>query len=161
MTSKVKSYLGQIRLMQSRERLLEAEVNVIRAELESVDVSIRSAWPDGQPHGVGVTDPVGEKAASDVDSQIHERRQMLMERLKDIELRLLRAKYDLYEKRMEIIEQIGTVMDAECSELLYLRYVRCETWEQIAVTMGYTYQWVAGQLHGKALKLMEAVLEKN
>lgn len=158
--SKAKAYLGQIRLMMARERLLQAEINVIRSELENVDVSIRSSWPDGQPHGSGKTDPVGEKAAVDVDAQIHERRKKLLNQLQDIELRLLRSKSDVYRKRLEVIENIEKVDDAECIDLLYLRYVRCETWEQIAVSMGFTYQWVAGRLHDKALKLMVDVMKK-
>lgn len=156
-----KNYLKQIRILAVKERILEQEIAGIRAEMESVDVSVRSTWPDGQPHGTGITDPVGEKAAADVDAQIQERRRELMGLLRDVELKLLRTQTDLYTKRVEIIEQIGQVQDAQCCELLNLRYVRCETWEQIAVTMGKTYQWVAGPLHGKSLQLMEEILKKS
>lgn len=154
-----KAYLGQVRILRARERILQDQIDIIRAELEAAEVTLRSAWPDGQPHGTGVTDPVGEKAAADVDARIQEKRKQLMDQLTDIEVQLLRVKSDLYAKRMEIIETIGSIPDADCNTLLYMRYVKCETWEQIAVSMHFTYQWVAGPLHGKALALMEKVLE--
>ena len=47
---------------------------------------------------------------------------------------------------------IDTLKDGRYREVLTLRYLDGQSWEQVAVTMGYTYRGVTG-LHGKALKV--------
>ena len=47
---------------------------------------------------------------------------------------------------------IDTLKDGRYREVLTLRYLGGQSWEQVAVTMGYTYRGVTG-LHGKALKV--------
>lgn len=49
--------------------------------------------------------------------------------------------------------------DADCMTLLYKRYFKCENWEQIAFDMNFTYQWVAGGLHRKALAQVQKALD--
>ena len=137
-----KEYLMQIRKLNTIISNIDDEIQQLRAET----ASIRSAWPDGQPHGHGTTDPVGAQAAKLADD------------LSNAEYRHLQFRRELWRKRMEIIEAIGKVEHADCNRLLYLRYVQCERWEQIAVEMDFSYQWVAGGLHSIALKEFEKVL---
>lgn len=50
----------------------------------------------------------------------------------------------------EIESAINNVDDSILRKLLYERYINGKTWEQIAVSLNYTYRRVT-QLHGKAL----------
>ena len=53
--------------------------------------------------------------------------------------------------RDEISSTIDSVSDATLRTLLRFRYICGMTWEEIAVKMYYTYQWVC-ELHGRALR---------
>ena len=50
----------------------------------------------------------------------------------------------------QVQSAIQTVPDETLQLLLELRYINGYTWEQIAVEMDYSYQWVC-TLHGRAL----------
>ena len=65
----------------------------------------------------------------------------------------LNAKWDeLITLRETAKKLIDTLKDVRYREVLTLRYLGGQSWEQVAVTMGYTYRGVTG-LHGKALKV--------
>ena len=65
----------------------------------------------------------------------------------------LSAKWDeLINLRETAKKLIDTLKDGRYREVLTLRYLDGQSWEQVAVTMGYTYRGVIG-LHGKALKV--------
>ena len=64
---------------------------------------------------------------------------------------------DYKKEAMEIL----STCDAECINLIYKRYFMFETWEQIAVDMEYTYQWVSGGLHKKALMQFQRGFEEK
>ena len=65
----------------------------------------------------------------------------------------LNAKWDaLVALREEARALIERITDGRYREVLTLRYLDGQSWEQVAVTMGYTYRGVTG-LHGKALKV--------
>ena len=65
----------------------------------------------------------------------------------------LSAKWDeLINLRETAKKLIDTLKDGRYREVLTLRYLGGQSWEQVAVTMGYTYRGVTG-LHGKALKV--------
>ena len=65
----------------------------------------------------------------------------------------LSAKWDeLINLRETAKKLIDTLKDGRYREVLMLRYLDGQSWEQVAVTMGYTYRGVTG-LHGKALKV--------
>lgn len=49
--------------------------------------------------------------------------------------------------------------DSECMTLLYKRYFQHEDWEQIAVEMKFSYKWVSGGLHQRALAQMQKALD--
>ena len=56
----------------------------------------------------------------------------------------------LVETEREVNDTIQNVRDGTLRALLYERYIIDKTWEQIAVSLNYTYRRVT-QLHGKAL----------
>lgn len=56
-------------------------------------------------------------------------------------------------------QQLLEKCDADCMRLLYKRYFKGDSWEQIAFDMNFTYQWVAGGLHRKALTQFQKALD--
>lgn len=51
--------------------------------------------------------------------------------------------------------------DADCLTLVHKRYFQFKTWERIAVEMNFTYQWVSGGLHQRALAQVQRVLDER
>ena len=140
-----KEYLQQVKNIDCQIKNIDDEIKQLRSEI----ITIRSAWPDGQPHGTGTSDPVGNtatKLADKLDALEHKHMEMLSK---------------LWHKRTEIVNNLGKMQHAEYNRLLYLRYVKLEMWEQIAVDMHYTYQWVAGSLHSNALEELQQILDRN
>lgn len=65
------------------------------------------------------------------------------------------AKWDeLIAMREEAKERIGEIADGRYREVLHRRYLQGESWEQVAVDMGYDYYHVH-KLHGRALKIFQ------
>ncbi len=140
-----KEYLLQYRRLMAQLRIIEANINWVREER----LTLNPSWPDGQPHGTQTSDPTSQKVLELIrllDKYEHDQT-------------ALRAK--CYRKRMRIDETISHVEDPDCRTLLHSRYIEMLTWEEIAVNMGYTYQWVAGPLHGKALKIIGDIIKKD
>lgn len=54
----------------------------------------------------------------------------------------------------KIISEIQTLENAVHVDILFRRYVECQSFERIACDMNYTYQYVLN-LHGEALKAFE------
>lgn len=54
----------------------------------------------------------------------------------------------------KIISEIQTLENAVHVDILFRRYVDCQSFERIACDMNYTYQYVLN-LHGEALKAFE------
>ena len=92
--------------------------------------------PDGQPHGSGSPDKIGEAVAR-----------------RDKYQRLIDRKLD---ELISLREQIETAIESlppNDRRLLRLRYIEGMTWEQLAVEMNYNYRWVL-RLHGRILRDM-------
>lgn len=66
---------------------------------------------------------------------------------------------ELYGIKNEVRQLIEQVQDARLRELLMLRYVSIMTWEQIAVTMSYSYMHIC-RLHGDALIAADEIYKK-
>ena len=67
----------------------------------------------------------------------------------------LSAKWDeLINLREAAKKLIDTLKDGRYREVLTLRYLDGQSWEQVAVTMGYDYYHVH-KLHGRALKIFQ------
>ena len=63
--------------------------------------------------------------------------------------------------KADVKGMITEACDADCCRLLCKRYFQDGTWEQIAVEMGFTYQWVSGGLHQKALSQLQKALDER
>ena len=143
-----KEYLEQIKKLKTMIRNTD---NLIQ-DLRSQEITIRSAWPDGQPHGNGTTDPVGKVAAK------------LADELADAEYHQLQLRRAMYRKQVEITETLSLLEKPEHNRLLFLRYVEDWTWDEIAEDMARSYQWVADSvsgLHGNALRELDKILAEN
>ena len=68
---------------------------------------------------------------------------------------------ELLALKREAREMLCKACDGECITLLHKRYFLFETWEQIAVEMNFTYQWVSDGLHKRALSQFQKVLDKK
>ena len=63
--------------------------------------------------------------------------------------------------KKEAMELIDHACDADCIRLLYKRYFSYMKWEEIAVDMNYTYQWISGGLHQRALAQVQKALDER
>ena len=61
---------------------------------------------------------------------------------------------ELVKIKAEIVGAIKTVSDETLQNILYLRYIRCRKWEQIAIDLNYDYRYVL-KLHGRALQRLK------
>ena len=80
-----------------------------------------------------------------------DRMQQAVEKICEIEAQLDADIDLLVETKKEIVRAIGTVEEPRYREVLERRYLDGDTWEQIAVDMHYSYQWVC-HIHGRALQ---------
>ncbi|MBR5583913.1 MAG: hypothetical protein IKW21_05240 [Lachnospiraceae bacterium] len=77
----------------------------------------------------------------------------------------------LIERKEDARKLIQSACDNDCISLLFKRYigvlnkdteeVEYLTWEKIAVEMGFTYQWVSGGLHKRALSQVQKKLDER
>ena len=140
-----KEYLKQIENLDTRIKNLDNEISDLRNEI----ITVRSSWPDGQPHGSGTTSPV-EVAV-----------QELLDGLQGLETLQIHLRSQLWSKRNEIINTISELSNPDHNRLLYLRYVQLKIWEEIAVDMHFSYQWVSGALHSNALQELQKILDRK
>lgn len=139
---KAKDYLLQIRILDTRLKNIEAEIR----EISEQSASLRSAWPDGLPHGSGTSDPTAAKAIK------------LADRLQELQYQQIEVRSQLWHKRAEIVKVIGMVEDADCERLLYLRYVDCRQWEEIEDDVHISRAHLFRK-HDEALGIVEDLLK--
>lgn len=89
-------------------------------------------------------------------------------KLEDCVIKILQAQEEinaridrLVDYKKEAMELIDRACDADCIRLLYKRYFSRMKWEEIAVEMSYTYQWVSGGLHQRALSQLQKALNER
>ena len=156
-----KKYMMQYRIIKSRLRAAEAIIEEIREELIGIDdVTLRSAWPDGQPHGTGTSDPTANRAVAAVDSMTEEHREKLKRQLLELEVREIRTRSELWEKRMEIEDTVGRVKDPIQQDLLRMRYIEGKTFELIAVELNYSWRHTM-RIHEDALCSIKKIIKKS
>ena len=137
-----KSYLSQIRKCDTliRNKLQEVQ------SLKELILSVTSVLKDDVVSGGGDSDKVGTIVCKIVE---------LQEEINEQIDRLV----DLKREAMSVIDKLWGI-DVNLGEVLYKRYFCYQTWEQIAVGMGYTYQWVC-KLHGRALVEVDELLKAD
>lgn len=160
-----KEYLLQVGIIDAKLKVIDANIKKIQRDLLLIgDVSITGTWPDGQPHGNKTTDPTGSKAIKLADMS-NEKRDRLVSELRELEYKQLITRSHLWSVRMDVIDTIDKIYDPNDPitkvyyRLLILRYIENETWEQIAVELGYTFRHTT-RLHGVALKRLERIINE-
>lgn len=61
--------------------------------------------------------------------------------------------------KQEALKIMDKHCDPDCINLLYARYFQYKSWETIAHEMRYTYKWVSGGLHQRALAQVQKGLD--
>lgn len=129
-----KQYLRQLRRLND---IVQSKLDQIEA-LRSLAQKITHV-----PKNIKVQESIPEDKMTELISKIID----LQKELKiDID--------NLLDLKLKIIHQINSLDNDDYKLLLMLRYLNFKTWEEIAVEMGYTYQWIH-VLHGRALKYFE------
>ena len=64
-------------------------------------------------------------------------------------------------RKQETLKIMDEHCDPDCINLLYSRYFQYKPWEQIAVELNYTYKWVSGGLHQRALSQVQKGLDER
>lgn len=132
-----REYLESYKIMQTRINVLTAEIERLRAEAESMSISL-----DGMPKGQGTQDKTARLAVQ----------------LAECETVLQSEMSGLWSRRMRIIEELGMLKSHKHQKLLHLRYIDCKSWELIAVEMDITWRHCY-RLHGSALAEFEKVMQ--
>ena len=134
-----KEYLQQAyrlnELIDSNQRELD-QLRALSTSISAVDVSKERVQGGADSH-----DKIGSIIAKIVD---------LNDIINDEIDRFVDLKTDIHNKIMLIPDNTENLV-------LKYRYIEFETWESIAVELGYTFQWVH-VLHKRALKSFEKVL---
>lgn len=67
---------------------------------------------------------------------------------------------ELYKIKQEVKETVDRVQDETLRQVLLLRYVSVTSWEEIAVTMHFSYRHVC-RLHGEALAAVKDLIQEK
>lgn len=127
-TEKKKEYLlGYIRSKRQVERLND-ELTEIR-----INKMFPSCISDGMPHS---------NNKSDLSSYAV--------KIEEMERKVLKARYLKIKKLKEIRDKIERVEDENEKSVLFYRYIKEMTWEEISVKMHYSYRNIT-KIHGRAL----------
>lgn len=133
-----KEYLRQI---QNCDRTINNKLEEL-TKLNELVLNVTSAWKSDVVQSSGSGDKLGDTVAKIIDlkKEINEE----IDRLVDL--------------RREVMATIDKVEESDLRDILYRRYLRYESWEEIAVSSGYTYRHVI-RLHGIALKKVSELLK--
>jgi DNA-directed RNA polymerase specialized sigma subunit len=129
----VKQYLNQVKKL---DMMIENKKTELEG-LESVVTSISIQTDAERIQSSGSKDRLGDTVARIVD---------LKEEIKTM-------LHELIDKKAEIIKVIEAVEDADAYKVLYCRYIKYMTYEEIAGEIHFTRQWVT-QIHKRALEIV-------
>ena len=138
MQMKAIEYLEQVEKMDAR---INSNIEEI-AQLEALATKTTSVMGGERVQSSGSQDKMGDCAAKIADLQIELNRQI-----------------DEYIEFKNQARDVINECDADCLTLLKKRYFFYKKWEEIAVEMNFTYQWVSGGLHQRALAQVQRVLD--
>ena len=120
-----KQYLRRYQTAKRRVGMIQEEIEELRSSKTSP-----VGLGDGMPHGSGTSDLSGYAARLD---------ELLRELEAEKEMQMVTYR--------EIRQQIGMVPDPTEQEILSRRYLIGQSWEKIAVEMGYSYRNIT-RVHG-------------
>lgn len=136
---KAKDYLLQVRRINKLIELKQNEINKLNLYL-----------------GVKAVNYEGERVQS---SNTMDRTDLIC-KIVDFEIELKEYIKQLIDLKKEIMQTIDKLDEADLIKLLYLRYFDFKTWEEIAITMNYSYRWIL-KLHGISLQKIEKILQQD
>lgn len=134
-----KQYLKRYEEAERRARRCKREYEEECERINSISASVG----DGTPHGGAISKKTEAQAL----------------RLIDKALVWKQAELDAIQIRQEIFEVINSV-PGEKGDILYWRYVKLRTWEDIAQIVGYSLRHTT-KLHGSALKDLNMTLNAH
>lgn len=138
---KAKNYLMQIKIMNTR---INADIEEL-ASLEALATKTTSVLGDERVQSSG-----SQQKMADVVTKIVELKEKINEEI---------------DRFVDFKEEAKNLMFDACDgdgiALLYKRYFADKKWEEIAVEMNYTYKWVSGGLHQRALSQMQKALDER
>lgn len=132
-----KEYLNQVRNLESKMKILKEEIDTLREMV----VSTGAIQQGERVLSSGTQDKMTETIC-----KINE---------KECEWNNLMREFAL--ARANVIINIQKLNNPEYEQILYKRYCQSKKWEEIALEMNYTYQWVC-KLHGRALLELDKIL---
>lgn len=127
-----KQYLRRYQAAKRRAKMIQEEIEELRSSKTSP-----VGLGDGMPHGSGTSDLSGYAARLD---------ELMRELEAEREMQMVTYR--------EIRQQISMVPDPTEQEILSRRYLIGQSWEKIAVEMGYSYRNIT-RIHGHALQHFE------
>lgn len=133
---KPKQYLRQIRWLNNTVIAQLEQLETLRAMTTNITVKLNA-------------DRIQETKA-------HDKMEKLICKIVDFEKEITDDINKLIDLKREVIRKIDAVQDEDYRLLLTLRYLCFKTWEQIAVEMNFTFQWIH-ILHQRALIEFEKV----
>lgn len=133
--------LNQFHTYKQRAELFKEEYE---AEIELIDSIRSSANIDGLPRQKFINRETESKAIR------------LTEKLE----RMQNAIIEAVEIRQNVFDVVSEIPDVY-GIMLSKRYIQEKQWHEIAEEMNYSEEYVRGSLHNKALKLMQAELDKR
>lgn len=139
MPVEAKEFLRQYQEALTEIDNMEAEVEKLRNEA----ATIRMRNDDERVQSSLIGDKTGEYAT----------------KIADMTIEIMGVRSEAIEKMREVSRVISLVENPDYKKLLHMRYVRCLTFEKIAVKTERSYRHVI-RLHGGALLEISKILEK-
>lgn len=135
-----KEYLSQAYLLERRIRIKQEQIEALRANTQKVTATYGADHVSHSRNVASLEDGVLRlvEATDDFNAMLDE---------------MLRL-------QVEIASLINRVKNENHCLILTKRYLRYQSWDEIAASMNYSSRWVRQQ-HGYALKAVEQILRAN
>lgn len=137
---KAKTFLNEI-------RILSAKIDASRDELEQLEAIATKT-----------TSTFGDDRVQSSTSQ--DKMADCVVKIVDMKAKLKIDVMKMLEKRDFALQLMNQYCESNCIRLLHKRYLQSKSWEVIAVEMCFTYQYVSGKLHRKALAQLQKGLDE-
>ena len=135
---KARAYLKQIKTMDAK---ISADIDEL-AQLEALATKTTSVMGDERVQASG-----SQQKMADCVVKIVEMKAQITKEIDE---------YIDYKKKAR---EYLSMCDSDSITLLHKRYFQFKTWEQIAVDMNFTYQWVSSGLHQRALSQFQKAMD--
>ena len=132
-----KEYLNQVRNLETKMKILKEEIDTLREMV----VSTGAVQQQERVMSSGAQDRMAETIC-----KINEKEEEWNELMREFAL-----------TRAEVIISIQKLNNSDYEKILYKRYCQSKKWEEIALELNYSYQWVC-TLHGRALLEIEKII---